>query len=92
LLTEDEYRAIQIDLAERPDQGRIIQGGGGLRKTRIAAKSKGKSGGARIIYFWVPAGTRIYLLLAYPKNEKDDLSAEEKTLLRNLMKRELGYG
>jgi hypothetical protein len=92
LLTDDEYRSVQLNLAKRPDQGQIITESGGLRKTRIAAKGKGKSGGARIIYYWVPTSARIYMLLAYPKNQKDDLNAEEVAFLRDLMKRELGHG
>jgi len=92
LFTDDEYRAIQINLAKRPDQGKIISGSGGLRKIRIAAMGKGKSGGARIIYYWTTSSARIYLLLAYPKNKKDDLSSEELALLKALMERELGHG
>jgi hypothetical protein len=34
----------------------------------------------------------MYMLLAYPKNKKDNLSAEEAAFLRDLMKRELGHG
>ena len=92
LLTDDEYRAIQLNLAKSPDQGKIISGSGGLRKIRIAAMGKGKSGGARIIYYWATSSARIYLLLAYPKNKKDDLSSEELALLKALMERELGHG
>ena len=92
LLTDDEYRAIQLNMAERPEQGPIINGSGGLRKIRIAAKGKGKRGGARIIYYWVPALARIYLLLVYPKNKQDDLNTEEMALLKAMMERELGHG
>jgi len=92
LFTDDEYRAIQLSLAERPGQGQIISGSGGLRKTRLAAKGKGKRGGARIIYCWAPTPSLIYMLLVYPKNQKDDLGAQELAFLRDLMERELGYG
>ena len=92
LFSEDEYRELQLGLAERPDQGDIIKGSGGLRKIRVAAKGKGKRGGVRVIYYWITAREQIYLLLAYSKNYKDNLSAEELALLRALMKKELGYG
>jgi hypothetical protein len=92
LLTDDEYHTVQMNLEERPDQGRVINGSGGLRKIRVAAKGKGKSGGARIIYYWAPSSARIYLLLAYPKNKKDDLNSGEILLLKALMERELGHG
>ncbi len=92
LLTDDEYRMLQLSLAERPDQGDIIKGGGGIRKLRVAAKGKGKSGGIRVIYYWLTAQWQIYMLLAYPKNKKDTLTAEELAILSALVEKELGHG
>ena len=92
LLTDDEYRALQLTLAEQPETGDIIKGSGGLRKIRVAAKGRGKSGGARVIYYWIMAKGQIYMLLAYPKNKKDNLSAEETAILRALVEKELGHG
>jgi hypothetical protein len=34
LITDDEYRLLQIHLVNRPDVGKIIPGSGGLRKLR----------------------------------------------------------
>lgn len=34
LLTEDEYKELQLTLVARPDMGAIMRGGGGLRKVR----------------------------------------------------------
>jgi hypothetical protein len=90
LLTDDEYRGLQLSLKERPDQGVLIKGGGGLRKLRVATGGKGKSGGARIIYYRLTARGQILLLLAYAKNRKDNLSAEESAILRALVEKELG--
>ncbi|WP_407354125.1 type II toxin-antitoxin system RelE/ParE family toxin [Luteimonas sp. R10] len=87
LLTDDEYNRFQRELAENPTAGEVIQGTGGLRKIRIAAKGKGKRGGARVIYFHVAAAHQIRLLLIYPKNVKDDLSEDEKRVLRVLNER-----
>lgn len=92
LLTDDEYRELQISLMERPDQGDLIKGSGGIRKIRAAAKGKGKSGGVRVIYYWITARGQIYMLLAYPKNKKDDLNAEELAVLSALVQKELGHG
>jgi hypothetical protein len=36
LLSDDEYRNLQISLAKRPDAGVHIEGSGGLRKVRWA--------------------------------------------------------
>jgi len=92
LLTDEEYRILQLELAGYPDQGDIIKGSGGIRKMRFAAKGKGKSGGIRVIYYWITARGQIYMLLAYPKNKKDDLSAGELSLLCALVEKELGHG
>ena len=92
LLTDDEYRTLQLSLTERPEQGSVIRGSGGIRKVRAAAKGMGKSGGIRVIYYWVTARGQIYMLLAYPKNRKDNLTAEELAALRALVVKELGHG
>lgn len=59
---------------------------------RVAAGGKGKSGGIRVIYYRLTEQGRIYLLLAYPKSKKDDLSAGELALLSALVRKELPNG
>ncbi|WP_303828716.1 type II toxin-antitoxin system RelE/ParE family toxin [Asticcacaulis taihuensis] len=86
LLSDDVYRAFQIYLAERPDQGDLIKGGGGIRKVRCAQEGRGKSGGIRIIYYWVRDDHLIYMLVAYPKTRKDTLSDREVAILAQLVK------
>ncbi len=85
-LDEDAYFAFQNQLMEQPEMGKVIPGCGGLRKVRIAdpRRRKGKRGGARVIYLHVPEVDRILLLDIYGKDEKDDLSAAEKKVLRRL--------
>ena len=92
LLTDDEYRALQCSLCERPDQGKLIKGGGGIRKMRVASQGKGKSGGVRVIYYWITAQAQIYMLLVYPKSKKDSLTTGELTVLYALVRKELGDG
>lgn len=58
-----------------------------MRKVRVAAKGKGKRGGARVIYFHVGDHAQIRLLLIYAKGRKDDLTADEKRILRSLNQR-----
>ena len=85
LLSDDSYGALQTHLANQPDAGDIIRGGGGLRKIRWAAKGRGKRGGVRVIYYWWIGKDRISMLFIYPKNEMDDLSAEQLKLLRRAL-------
>jgi mRNA-degrading endonuclease RelE of RelBE toxin-antitoxin system len=53
LLTDEEYRGLQNELVEDPQRGDLIKGGGGIRKLRHAVQGRGKSGGVRVIYYWV---------------------------------------
>ena len=76
-LDDDEYRGLQNHLIERPDAGAVVQRSGGVRKVRRAARGKGKSGGLRVIYYWIKADEHVVFLTLYGKGEKEDLSATE---------------
>lgn len=80
-------RLIQAELLRNPEIGPVIQGTGGLRKVRIAdpGRGKGKRGGYRVIYLDLPKVERTYLLALYDKDEKDDISPDEKRILRGLV-------
>ena len=65
-LTDDEYRALQLALANRPAAGAIVRGGGGLRKLRWSVGGRGKRGGVRVIYYWATGRGQILMLLIYP--------------------------
>jgi len=80
LLSDEEYHSFQLDLMASPTSGNVIRGGGGIRKIRCAAKGKGKSGGIRVIYY-ILKEDRIFLLLAYPKNEQENLTSAQLKLL-----------
>jgi hypothetical protein len=86
LLTDDEYAGLQNVLVESPERGDIIKGGGGIRKLRYAQPGRGKSGGVRVIYYWLRDDHQIYMLLIYPKSKKDDLTDRETALLREFAK------
>jgi hypothetical protein len=86
LLIDDEYAALQRVLVENPERGDLIKGGGGIRKLRHALSGCGKSGGVRVIYYWLREGGQIYMLLIYPKSKKDTLTDREIALLRALVK------
>jgi|SRR5215217_1231672 len=89
LLPDDDYRALQLALALRPEQGALIRGSGGLRKLRWALRGKGKRGGLRVIYYWDPADGVIYLLFLYPKNQQEDLTPSQLRLLRRIVEEDL---
>ena len=87
LLSDEEYTEFQKYLALNPLRGDVIQSTGGLRKIRWAAGGKGKRGGVRIIYYHVTADSQIRLLLIYKKGIQDDLTADQKKVLRHINER-----
>lgn len=89
LLPDSEYKELQKALCLNPGAGDIIMGSGGLRKIRWRTATRGKRGGIRAIYYWFVREDEIYMLLAYGKNEKDDLSARELSTLRAIVEGEI---
>ena len=65
-------------IARNPDAGNIIPGTGGVRKVRWGSKNKGKSGGIRVIYYFYDEIAPVFLLTAYGKGEKENLTSEQK--------------
>ena len=84
MLSDDEFALFQGFLFSNPKAGAVIQDTGGLRKVRWATKGRGKSGGVRVIYFYVTAAAQIRLIAIYKKGVKDDLNAAEKKVLKKL--------
>jgi hypothetical protein len=78
--------AIQSDLLGNPERGRVVQGLGGIRKARTAdpGRGKGKRGGFRYLYLYFVSDQEISLLYLFDKDEQEDLSPEQRKLLRNL--------
>ncbi len=89
LLLDEDYRALQIALLLRPEQGPVIKGGAGLRKVRWAPRGVGKRGGVRVIYFWQPADQAFYMLFAYAKTEQEDLTPDQLRVLARVVRAEL---
>jgi len=84
-LSDGDYQLFQCSLLAEPNKGDVIQGTGGLRKVRVAAKGKGKRGGARVIYYHFDHYNRFYLLTIYAKNEISDLTSAQKKQLKDFM-------
>ena len=90
LMEDEEYSIFQRLLTENPVAGAVVQGGGGIRKIRVAARSHGKRGGARVIYYWAKRHDQILFLLAYAKNVASDLTPKQAVELGKLVKKEFG--
>ena len=88
---DDELRQLQEILLQNPKAGAVIRGTKGLRKIRIAFEGQGKSGSGRVAYVDFAVHEAVYLITAYPKNEKDNLSnAERNTIAKMIVRLEHG--
>ena len=88
-LADEDYRELQRLLVLNPHAGRVMPGCGGLRKVRFGdpRRGKGRRGGLRVIYLYLPDQNWIFLLDVYGKDEKDDLTSEEKKAMARLAAR-----
>jgi len=84
LFSPTEAEDLAVYLAVNPDAGEIIRGAGGVRKLRWAAKGKGKRGGARVIYYYHNSTMPIFLITAYGKGVRANLSKAETNAMKTL--------
>lgn len=84
LFTEEEMEDIKVSIASDPTAGVLMQNTGGVRKIRVARDGRGKSGGARVIYFFGGDEIPIFLLTVFAKNEKANLSKADCNALAKL--------
>lgn len=85
LLSESERADLVAFLAAHPEAGEIIPETGGVRKIRWALPGMGKRGGARVIYYYHSERLPLYLLLAYAKGRKENLSKAEQNVMKRLV-------
>ena len=86
-LSDEDRRKLENEIADNPSVGTPIRGTGGLRKMRFALEGRGKRGGSRVLYVDFVIYERIYLVYAYPKNEKEDITSEEREAFRKIIEK-----
>lgn len=84
-MDDADLRRLQSELLSDPKVGAVMRSTGGVRKMRFAFKYQGKSGSIRVIYVDFEVYEKIYLLTAYTKNEKDNLSQKERNEIKELI-------
>ena len=85
LLSEADRRTMEAAIVGDPGAPPVIRGTGGLRKVRWAGAGRGKRGGIRTIYFRHGRSNSIYLLTAYAKAGREDLSPADMKALSRLV-------
>lgn len=84
-LDDKDLKRLQEELIADPKVGAAMQGTGGIRKMRFAFEKRGKSGSVRVIYVDFEVYEKIFLITAYPKNEKDNLTQAERNELKQMI-------
>jgi len=85
LLPPDEQLAMELHIAQNPEAHPVIAGTGGVRKARWGRTGHGKRGGVRTIYYFTRVADRLYLLDIYAKNQKSDLTSDDKKELSRIV-------
>ena len=84
-LNDDDLRRLQEELLSDPKVGEVMRGTGGVRKMRFAFQKRDKSGSVRVIYVDFEVYEKIFLITAYTKNEKDNLTDSERNEVKQLI-------
>ena len=85
LMSDSERGESVVFVGANPEVGEIIPETGGVRKIRWALAGRGKRGGARVIYYYLNERRPLFLLAAYGKNEKANLSKAERNAMKRLV-------
>ena len=91
LFTEEDLLSLQQIVMENPAVGVVIPSGKGLRKLRVSQPGRGKKGGARVIYYHWSSKDWCYLIYAYAKNDKSDLTQDQLHRLATLIQSEIHH-
>jgi len=84
-MSVDDRATVIEEIARDPKAGDIVQGTGGVRKIRIALPGRGKSGGARVIFYYQDDEWPVLLLEVFAKNEQADLTKAQRNALAKLI-------
>jgi hypothetical protein len=89
-VTAAEAQTLERMVASDPFAGDVVKGLGGVRKVRFGFGGRGKRGGGRAIYFLMVADDAIAMLFAYAKNEREDLTPDQRKEALRILKEMTG--
>lgn len=94
-MLDEDLRRLELELLKNPQAGDVVRGTGGLRKIRFSFENKGKRSSSRVCYVDFVVYETIYLITAYSKNEKDNLTEAECNVIKKgieALKKQLQQG
>ena len=85
-MTESE-RVAAIDLISvNPAAGEIMPGGGSVRKVRVPGRGKGKSGGYRVLTYYMTENEPVYLISVINKDKIANLNDAQLAVVKSVAK------
>jgi hypothetical protein len=82
-VSDDHFlNQLQDDLLKDPEKGDLVPRLQGLRKVRMALQGRSRSGGARVIYLYLPRDRAVIFFYLYTKAKSANLSPEQEKRLR----------
>ncbi len=93
LLPPSVKQELEKSIAADPERHPLVAGTGGFRKARWRRPGSGKSGGVRVIYYFMVRPDLVFLADLYAKNEKENLTHAESNQLKKIaseIQREFG--
>ena len=87
-MTEAERELAVAIVAANPSAGDRIEGGGGIRKVRIPRAGGGKSGGYRVMTYYMDEDEPVFLLTVISKGQRSTFSAGQTRALKGAAKDE----
>ena len=81
MMSDSERGELVAFVGANPQTGEIIAETGGVGNSA----GRGKRGGARVVYYYHDEQLPIFLLAAYGKNEKSNLTKTERNVMRKLI-------
>ncbi len=85
LVSEESRKAMETTIAADPIGAPVIRGTGGIRKFRWPGSGRGKRGGIRTLYFYHAKAKAIYMLTAYAKASREEMTPSDRKILSRLV-------
>ena len=85
-MTESE-RVTAVDMiSANPAAGDIMPGGGGARKVRVPGRGKGKSGGYRVLTYYMTENEPVFLVSVINKDKIANLNNAQLAAVKTVAK------